>query len=198
MVMTDTKLVKSYLAGDKVALEVLVNRYIKLVYSVSYQYLGDRAQAEDVTQETFMKVWRNLKKFKPNKNLAPYRTAGSGSGFKTWILTIAKNTALDQLRKKKEIVFSEFENENGDNIILESLADKNPLASEAIHTADKAKALQGKVKKILPVYQKVLALRYEQGFNFREIAEMLGESINTVKSRNRRALAILRGMIQGL
>lgn len=186
MVMTDKKLVKSYLSGDKVALEVLVNRYIKLVYSVSYQYLGDRAQAEDIAQETFVKVWKNIKRFDVSKS------------FKTWVLTIAKNTALDQLRKKKEIVFSEFENENGDNMILESLADKNPLVSESIYVADKAKALKSTVKKILPVYQKVLSLRYEQGFNFREIAEMLGESINTVKSRNRRALAILRGMIQGL
>ncbi|MBI4159946.1 sigma-70 family RNA polymerase sigma factor [Candidatus Wolfebacteria bacterium] len=73
----------------EVSLELLIRRYLKPIYGFTYRYVGAGQDTEDVTQETFVKVWRNLKKFDQNKS------------FKTWIFSIAKNTAIDFLKKKK-------------------------------------------------------------------------------------------------
>ena len=75
-------------------------------------------------------MWRNLHKFNPEKNLAPYRTECPGSAFKTWIFAIAKNTAIDWLKKKKTVPFSSFENEKGENFLLAGLASLDPLPDE--------------------------------------------------------------------
>jgi RNA polymerase sigma-70 factor (ECF subfamily) len=90
MKIHDEKLVEAYLKGDKRALEILIKRYLKAIYNFAYKYVG-KEEAEDVTQEVFLKMWRNLKKFKKEKN------------FQSWLWTIARNTCFDFLRKKKKI-----------------------------------------------------------------------------------------------
>lgn len=176
----DEKLVADYLAGDEKSLEVLFGRYLKPIYSFTYRYVGGGQDAEDVTQDVFVKVWRHIKRFDQNKS------------FKTWIFSIAKNTAIDFLKKKKTIPFSEFENEEGENIITETLADPSPLPQELLEKAGVAQMLNSAMDKLSPKYRMVLFLRYNDHFNFREIAESLGESLNTVKSRHRRALTMLK------
>jgi RNA polymerase sigma-70 factor (ECF subfamily) len=131
-----------------------------------------------------VKVWRNLKKFDQQKS------------FKTWIFSIAKNTALDFLKKKKAIPFSEFENEEGENIITETLVDPSPLPQELLEKADMAQMLNVAIEKLSPKYRMVLFLRYNDHFTFREIAEIFGESLNTIKSRHQRAILILRKMLK--
>ena len=91
---TDEKLVQIYLKGDGKALEELVRRYLSLIYNFSRRYNGDADNVSDIAQEVFVKVWKNLKKFDKSKN------------FKLWIFTIAKNTALDWLKKKNAVPFS--------------------------------------------------------------------------------------------
>ncbi|MCX6790638.1 MAG: sigma-70 family RNA polymerase sigma factor, partial [Candidatus Gribaldobacteria bacterium] len=115
---SDEKLVKLYLGGDEKALEFLVSRYLRIIYTYVFRNIGDAKAAEDVTQEVFVKVWKNLKKFKTEKS------------FKTWIFTIAKNTSIDFLRKKKTIPFSKFENKLGENILTEKLVDPESRADE--------------------------------------------------------------------
>ena len=68
-----------------------------------YKNVGNQSEAEDITQEVFVKIWKNIKKFDQNRS------------FKPWIFQIAKNTSIDFLRKKKSIPFSKFENEEGGN-----------------------------------------------------------------------------------
>ncbi len=91
---SDENLVTDYLKGDKKALEILIGRYLKPIYNFLYRYTGDVAEAEDITQEAFVRAWKNIRKFDRNKK------------FKTWIFGIAKNAAIDFLRKKKPILFS--------------------------------------------------------------------------------------------
>src|SRR3989344_2340755 len=91
---TDEKLVQMYLRGGEKALEELVRRYLPLIYSFSRRYSGNTDNASDIVQEVFIKAWKNLKIFDQNKS------------FKTWIFTIAKNTALDWLKKKNAVPFS--------------------------------------------------------------------------------------------
>ena len=86
---SDEQLINNYLKGDEKSLEILIHRYLKPIYNFVYRYVNNKQEAEDVTQEVFVKTWRNLKKFKRNKS------------FKTWIFSIAKNTAIDSFKKKK-------------------------------------------------------------------------------------------------
>lgn len=97
MTQSDEELITAYLAGNSKAFTVLVERHLNGVYSYVLRFVGDEV-AEDIVQETFIKAWNNIKKY----------NAGS-SKFKTWLLRIARNTAIDFLRKKKHIPFSEFE-----------------------------------------------------------------------------------------
>jgi len=181
---SDQKLIANYLAGDEKSLEVLINRYLKPIYSFVYRYVGNGEAAEDITQEVFVKVWRNLKKFDQNKS------------FKTWIFHIAKNTSFDFLKKKKAIPFSEFENEEGENKLIEKLADPTPLPSKLLEQVGIEEMLNVAINQLASKYRMVLFLRCNDHFTFREIAETLGESINTIKTRYRRGIAILRKLLK--
>ncbi len=172
----DEQLVNDYLAGDEKSLEVLIKQYLKPIYSFVYRYVGNSQEAEDITQEAFVKVWKNLKKFKKGKN------------FKTWVFEIAKNTSIDFLRKKKSIPFSQFENENGQNMLLETLADSQTTLRDNFNTETLNLAIDGLPSR----YHIVFKHRYTDGLKFYEIAKLLGEPINTVKSRYRRAVNILK------
>ena len=83
------QLIANYLKGDQESLEILVRQYLKVIYSFVFRYVGNAEDAEDITQEVFVRVWRNLKRFNQEQS------------FKTWLFAIAKNAALDFLKKKK-------------------------------------------------------------------------------------------------
>jgi len=180
---SDEQLITDYLAGDEKSLEILIKRYLKPIYSFVYRYVGNGQEVEDITQEVFVKVWRNLKKFDKQKS------------FKTWIFSIAKNTSIDCLRKKKAVPFSNFENEAGENLLTKTLADPTLLPNEIFEQARIAEMLNAAMNQLTLKYRMVLFLRYNDHFTFREIAEVLGESLNTVKSRHRRALIQLKGLL---
>ena len=180
---SDQQLIADYLSGDEKSLEVLFGRYLKPIYSFTYRYVGGGQDAEDVTQEVFIKVWRNIKRFDRDKS------------FKTWIFSIAKNTAIDFLKKKKTIPFSEFDTEEGGNRITDTLADPSPLPQELLEKAGMAHILHSAVEKLSPKYRMVLFLRYNDHFNFREIAESFGELLHTITSRHRRALIQLKKIL---
>jgi RNA polymerase sigma-70 factor, ECF subfamily len=180
---SDQQLIADYLTGDEQSLELLIKQYLKPIHSFVYRYVGSTPEAEDITQEVFIRVWRNLKKFDQDKS------------FKTWIFSIAKNASLDFLKKRKTIPFSEFENEDGENMITETFVDPSPLPHELLERAGMAQVLTSAMEKLSPKYRMVLFLRYNDHFNFREIAESLGEPLNTVKSRHRRALVMLKKLL---
>lgn len=180
---SDSQLIADYLGGGEKSLEVLFGYYLKPIYSFTYRYVGGGQDAEDVTQDVFVKVWRHIKRFDQSKS------------FKTWIFAIAKNTAIDFLKKRKAIPFSEFENDEGENMITETLADPSPLPQELLEKAGMAQMLNSAMEKLSPKYRMVLFLRYNDHFNFREIAESLGEPLNTITSRHRRALVMLKKLL---
>lgn len=177
LLRSDEQFITNYLAGDEKSLELLIERYLKPIYSFTYRYVGNSQEAEDITQEVFVRVWKNLKKFDKKKS------------FKTWIFSIAQNASIDFLRKKKAIPFSEFENEKGENLLTNTLADLNPFNPKL--------SLVPVLERMPPKYRMVLFLRYNDRSTFREIAETLQESINTVKTRHRRGIAILRELLGG-
>jgi len=180
---SDYQLINNYLKGDEESLEILIQRYLKPIYSFVYRYIGNAHETEDITQEVFVRMWRNLRKFDQQKS------------FKTWIFAIAKNASLDFLKKKKAIPFSRFENEQGKNMLTETLADSSPLPDELFEQVSFGEMLNAAIRQLALKYRIVLFLRYNDDFTFREIAEILGESIDTIKTRHRRGIAILRKLL---
>jgi len=176
----DKKLIQQYLKGDEKSLEILIERNLKLIYSFVYKNVGSASDAEDITQEVFVKIWKNIKKFDQKKN------------FKPWIFQIAKNTSIDFLRKKKSIPFSRFENEKGQNSLMENIA-AAPL--NLIEKFSDKRVLATAIQNLNREEQKIINQRHIDGLSFKEIAEMSRESINTVKSRYRRSLINLRKSI---
>lgn len=182
--LTDEKLVELYLRGRKRALEVLIKRYLTLIFNYTLKYVKDRAEADDLTQEVFVKVWKKIKKY------------DSRYKFKNWLYVIAKNTCLDYLKKNKAINFSELSDQN-DELFFENLIKETAPSPELEITVKEDKALIADAINALPKkYQETIKLRYFSGYKFREIAGLLRVSIETIKSRNRRALNYLKKIIR--
>ncbi len=179
---TDRELIKRHRAGDTEAFPLLMKSYLKPIYYFAFQFTREQESAEDITQETFIKVWKHLDRFDQEKN------------FRTWIFAIAKNTTYDSLKKKKTIPFSSFENDDGDNPI-EAIDDENLLPDVLLEKKEAAAMLASSLEKISGANRALLTLRYLEDFSLEEIAEILGEPYNTVKSRHSRALKMLRQAI---
>ena len=177
--LTDEQLIARYLKGDEIALEVLIKRYLPLLYAFSKRYTGDPDRAADIAQETFIKAWRTIKTFDQKKS------------FHAWIFTIAKNTALDWIRKKEALPFSSFEQETREGL-LENIADPLPLPSAALDQKMMAGKIDVMLRELPEHYHSVVSMREKDGLTFREIATKLGKPLNTVKSHYRRAIALIK------
>ena len=131
-------------------------------------------------QDAFVKVWKNMSKFDTKKK------------FSTWVFSITKNTAYDFLKKKKTFPFSVFASEDGNNM-LECIEDETVLHSqELLQKMDNVKDAKEFVVSLSKKEQIILSLYFDQGFSLSEIAEILGSSPNTIKSRYRRTILWLR------
>lgn len=172
----DEKLIERYLEGNEESLRLLVGRYLKPVYNFAYRYVGNSARAEDIAQEVFISVWKNLNRFDREKK------------FKTWLFAIAKNAALKNLRKKRPTVFS-------DDIAAESIADSFPLPEEIFYRKNIFEKISIAVKSLNPVERAVIASHYGNELSFREISESSGQPLHTVKSRHRRAIIKLKKLL---
>ncbi len=181
---SDEELIAAYLGGEEAAFGELTQRHLSGVYSFALRLVGDTAAAEDIAQETFVKVWNSLKKYN-----------SESSKFKTWMLRIARNTAIDYLRKKKHVPLSYFENDAGSNVLAETVASEEALAPELLEKLDDARELRETLEKLSSKNREILLLYYSNNATFEEIAAVLGEPTNTVKSRHRRALNALRELI---
>lgn len=176
---------ENHLKNDDKALELLISPYLKPIYGFIFQFVKNAPDAEDITQEVFIKAWRNLKKIKQIK-------------FKAWLFSVARNTAIDFLRKKRAIPFSDFENETGENILINNLEDEADLPDEILAKQDLAKKLNDAIEQLPLPYRLTLLLHYKENLTFQEISECLDEPLNTVKSRYRRALIQLKNLLAGL
>ncbi len=182
--MDDNQSVKNFLEGNDAAFEELVKKYLKPIYNFLYRLTNDRPAAEDISQDAFLKAWKNLRRFDQKRN------------FKTWLFTIAKNTAFDHFKRKKEIPFAVFADEEGESAFGE-IPDENILPDEVLERSDMAEELDTILQKIPSQYGAILLLYYKEDFSLHEIAEILGEPYNTIKSRHRRALMTLKKAILG-
>ncbi|MDD5721114.1 MAG: RNA polymerase sigma factor [Candidatus Pacebacteria bacterium] len=184
MKKTDEQLISDYLEGDEKSLEVLVDRYLINIYNFVYKLVNDRQAANDISQESFIKAWKNIRKYR------------QGSNFQNWLLTLTRNTAIDWLRKRKDLSFSIFENEKGVNIFSETLVDDKPSPFELLTQAEDTIFVEALLNELNPQYRDVLTLRYSSDFTFEEIGKLLKRPLHTVKSQHRRALVALRRLLE--
>ncbi|MFA7319729.1 MAG: RNA polymerase sigma factor [Parcubacteria group bacterium] len=175
----DASLTRACLEGDELAFKELLDKYLKPIHSFLFYMVKDTSAAEDLTQETFIKVWKNLRKFDQEKS------------FKTWLFAIAKNTALDFLKKKKTTPFSFFEDEEGNNR-LDDVSENLILPDEILERKDIVREMEDELAKIPEKYRVILTLHYKEDFTLSEIAEILGRPYNTIKAYHSRALLQLK------
>ena len=181
---TDHDLIVASLAGDNGSFAGLVERYAGAVYKFSYRYVRNGPDAEDIAQEAFLRVWKNLKKFDQSKN------------FKTWLFAIAKNASFDLLKKKRMMPFSLIGDE--EDAVEAALAPYVTVPNTSAETFDRdllKKNFSVALAKLPSHYRDVMVMRYTNNLKFREIAERLHKPIDTVKSRHRRGLALLRSIV---
>ena len=180
---SDEQLVKNYLQGENNALSVLIERYLLYVYNFVIKQIGDKKEAEDLTQEVFLRVWKNLKKFDPDKN------------FKAWLFSIARHACIDYWRRKKIPVFSALERDDSDKNFEETIIDESESVIENINRQELAQEMEEYLKQLSEANRTVLILHYSQQMTLQEIADLLEEPIDTIKSRHRRGLLYLRCLI---
>jgi RNA polymerase sigma-70 factor (ECF subfamily) len=177
---------------------ILVKRHTNHIFNFIHQYLPQKENAEDATQDTFLKTWKYISKF------------NQGQRFLPWLFTIARNTALDQIKKKHTMTFSELEslisshgnagisgntNNYNDGNSLESsfiMQDPEPLPTEIFERTELSKELANAMNTLPPDYRVILAMHYEEDMTFEDIAEVLDRPMNTVKSWHRRAIFQIR------
>ena len=170
----DIKLMDRVRKGDDSAFEELVSRHYRSVYNLVYRFLLDMADAEDVTQEVFLRVFRASK------------TYTAKAKFSTWLYTITKNLCFNELRKKRSVkIFS----------IDEEVLPEIPSAADDPAFEVEKKEIRSRVLeavKALPENLRiaVLLLKYH-GLSYEEVAEILGCTVNAVKLRIHRAKAFL-------
>jgi RNA polymerase sigma-70 factor (ECF subfamily) len=174
----DEDLIKEYIEGDEESLRYLIERYTTSIYNFSMRFVGVE-YAKDITQDVFIKVWKNIKKFDKEK-----------ASFKTWIFTIVRNTITDFLRKKKSVVFSSLDKE--DEIFESNIEDEAILPDEVLLKFEDKELLDNTLDKLPVNYREVLVLYYQEDMTFKEIGDLLGKPMNTVKSYHHRALILLR------
>lgn len=179
---TESALVTAAKAGDYDAFEQLVNRYERKIYRLGLNITGNAEDAEDVLQETFLKAFENLPKFRED------------SRFYTWIVRIGVNQALMKLRKRrtdKSVSFDDPIEENGE-IIPRDFADWKPDPEELLGRTETRERLEKAIQDLPPSFRTVFTLRDVDGLSTEETAEVLGLTISAVKARLFRARLRLR------
>ncbi len=186
---TDEELVAAYLErGDQRAFRTLVERYQDRVYGYLMGMVCDRATADDLFQETFLRVVQAMQ-----RRRGGYTRQGR---WLNWVMRIARNATIDHLRRRKRWTDVEAFREPGARSFWERLPDDAPWADERLHRAERKAWLDDCIARLSPVQREVLLLRQETDLTFREIAELTGVSINTALGRMRYALKNLHRMIE--
>lgn len=183
MEITDKELIKRFRNNDESAFEELVLRYQKKIYNTVLRMLSNLDDTSDITQEIFIKVYQNLRKFKGQ------------SSFSTWLFSIAANHCRDELRKRqKELKSSSFDSIAEKRKETEKVSDNNSnyQPEEKSLQNEEFRDIEIALSKLSIEYRETLILRDIQGFTYDEISNILNLPAGTVKSRLSRARRKLR------
>ena len=182
--LSDQDLVQAYIKGDQSAIEVLINRHRSKVFTYIILTIKNQQLAEDLFQETFIKVIQSLKAGK-------YRDNGK---FLSWVIRIAHNLIIDHFRKEKQMNAISNDDSEVDLFNSKKLSDSN--IEELIIDSQIKSEIRILINELPDDQREVVLLRHYGGLSFKEIADQTDVSINTALGRMRYALINLRKLIQ--
>jgi len=165
--------------GDQECFGNLVQAFQGPVYNLAYRMLGNSAEAEDAAQETFLRVYRRLDSYDPQRKLS------------SWILSIASHYCIDCLRKRRGVMVS-MEEINS----WRWVPDDRPKPEERVMDVEASDAMRQMLDGLPPQYRLVIVLRYWQDLSYAEISEVTGASISAVKSRLHRARQMMATQVK--
>jgi RNA polymerase sigma-70 factor (ECF subfamily) len=168
----DEQAVEAFQKGDKAAFDALVLKYQRMVYRVCFRYAGSHSDADDLAQEVFLRAFRGLDGFR------------SQSRFSTWLYRIALNVCLNWASSKK-----------ASQNLPENLPDLTPSALERLSQEETSLRLRRAIERLPEKQRATLLLRVDQELSHKEIAEVMGSPIGTVKANLFFALANLRKLM---
>ncbi len=180
---TDAHLVSCYLNGDEKCLEKLINNHKSKIYNFIFSKVMDRDIAEDIFQETFIKVIKTLKN-------GVYNEEGK---FLSWVMRISHNLIIDHFRKSNRM--PKFE-ASDDYDVFQFITDSSPNVESNLIKDQVVNDLQNLITELPEDQKEVLNMRLYKDMSFKEIAEITGVSINTALGRMRYAIINLRKMIE--
>jgi RNA polymerase sigma-70 factor (ECF subfamily) len=179
----DTQLIERCLGGEEAAWEDLVKVHTRRVYAICYRFVGTDQEAQDLTQEIFLRVFRSLKSFR----------SGEGS-FAVWLARLSRNLLIDHYRRTKlERVTDSIEEQ------LPMLEEKTSMSSRTdglVAGREASDLLQGALQKLSPELRETVILRDLEELEYKEIAQVLNVPEGTVKSRLNRGRAELARVLR--
>ena len=184
--MSESEYIKRCQQGDADAFGQLVTLYENKILNYCYRMLGNRADAEDATQEVFVKLYRFIDSFTGQ------------SVFSTWLYKIASNVCLDLLRKNKrhtDTVSLHQQNAEGEEFLL-NIEDKGLTPYESAQVSEAQRALFLALEQLGEEQRQVVVLRDVEGLSYEEIAQITGTAPGTVKSRINRARQALKKLLE--
>jgi len=182
--LSDNELVQKFVEGDRESLEILVHRHKNRVFSYILLIVKNQELAEDIFQETFIKVIRSLKKGRYTEN----------GKFISWVLRISHNLIIDHFRKEKLNGTVSKDSTDSDILNSQKFADEN-IEDQLVY-GQILSEVKDLIKELPDDQQQVIYMRHYLGLSFKEIADQTDVSINTALGRMRYALINLRKMIE--
>jgi RNA polymerase sigma-70 factor (ECF subfamily) len=183
-------LVRRCLAGDAAAWEEIVQRYHRRIYNLCYRFSGSPDDAQDLTQEVFIKMYRTLSSYE----------AGRGA-FMTWVTTMTRNLLVDHFRKgKQDRMTDSLDSAPSDHEdampLSDRIEDKGVPPDAGVQSRETREAVHRALQKLSPELREAVILRDLQDMDYREIASVLRVPEGTVKSRINRGRAELGRLLQ--
>jgi RNA polymerase sigma-70 factor (ECF subfamily) len=172
--ISDERLLANFIAGDQDAFAKIVARYERELYTFILRYVGERSTAEDLFQETFVQLHRSAKMFDPDRRLKP------------WLYTIAANKARDFLRASSRRATQRLDaSPNGEDSgsLIDLVATATPDAPAAAILSEDAMRVRDILSGMAPIHREAIIMSFYQRLSYKEIAEVLGVPLGTVKSR---------------
>ncbi len=182
--LSDFDLVQDFVKGNQASIEILIKRHRKKIFTYILIVVKDKCLAEDIFQDTFIKVIKSLKEGR-------YKDNGR---FLSWVIRIAHNLMIDHFRKEKQLNVISNDSYETDIFNSKKFAERT-IEEEMIHTQI-TKDIRKLLHELPDDQREVVVLRHFCGLSFKEIAEQTNVSINTALGRMRYALINLRRLIQ--
>jgi RNA polymerase sigma-70 factor (ECF subfamily) len=180
----DVQLMLALKKGDRSAFEVLMRKYYARILNFIYRFLGNRQIAEDLTQDVFMKVYKSAFRYRPR------------SQFQTWLYTIAKNTCLNQLRRKRTMMVSLDQTFHAsDNEFRTEIADPDADPDRELLQKERASMIRAAVNALPNNQRMAVILRRYENFSYAQIATTLNVTDKAVKSLLSRAKVNLKNKL---